>query len=144
MEGKVLSVCLSDNKSDPKHPVEQIRLQKGHGVWGDAHAGTTREVSLLAQESVDRLAEEAGKTFPPGVFAENIRVEGIDQRTLKRGDRIQVGKALLEVLEIGKTPDEPHTYSFEGYSLLPTDGIFARVLESGRVRGNDPVRLVET
>jgi len=48
----------------------------------------------------------------------------------------------LVVLEKGKGPDEPHSYSYRGSCLLPTVGFFLQVSKGGRVRPGDAVSLV--
>jgi MOSC domain-containing protein YiiM len=48
---------------------------------------------------------------------------------------------VLEVEQLGKPPDVAHTYSFGGHSLLPTVGVFCRVVVGGRVCRGDPIRL---
>lgn len=55
---------------------------------------------------------------------------------------MKVGEALLEVVQIGKPLDETHTYDFKGFSLLPTKGIFCRVLENGGVGRGDSIYLI--
>ena len=55
---KILEVCISERKGVQKTPVEQIEMRPDWGIEGDAHAGNWhRQVSLLAQESVDRLQQ---------------------------------------------------------------------------------------
>jgi hypothetical protein len=66
----------------------------------------------------------------PGSFAENLTVAGLDLLTLKLADQLQVGPALLEVVQIGKPPEVARTYSFRGVSVLPHKGIFCRVERS--------------
>ena len=58
------------------------------------------------------------------------------------GTEIQVGSALLKVIGIGKDPSAPHTYSFQGYSLLREEGIFCKVTKSGWVQVGDEVKIV--
>ena len=53
--GKVVGVCMSQRRTDPKENVGKGLLQKGVGLVGDSHAGTEREVSLLAIEDVLKL-----------------------------------------------------------------------------------------
>ena len=56
---QVVSVCISEKKGTKKHPVAEISLRPHHGIVGDAHAGDWhRQVSLLANESVDRMRKE--------------------------------------------------------------------------------------
>ena len=53
---KVKAVCISEHKGTKKHPVERITVKENHGIIGDAHAGRWhRQISLLAQESVDEM-----------------------------------------------------------------------------------------
>ena len=52
----------------------------GHGLKGDAHAGPWhRQVSLLAQESVDKMIALRTKLVP-GDFGENLTTEGLIYR----------------------------------------------------------------
>jgi MOSC domain-containing protein YiiM len=118
-------------------------LQKGLGVAGDSHAGTEKEVSLLTIESIHRLREETGISAEPGSFAENITTEGIDLASLPAGSHLQVGEAKLMVIQIGKDPSRPHTYSYHGYSILPKEGVFCKVMESGEVNVEDIIKLIE-
>ena len=52
----VVSVNISERKGEQKHPVPEIQLKFRHGIVGDAHAGDWhRQISLLAEESVDKM-----------------------------------------------------------------------------------------
>ena len=73
---QVLAVCISEKKGTVKHPVPEIQLKIDHGIVGDAHAGSWhRQVSLLAQESVEKM-KAVFPDIPVGAFAENILTEG--------------------------------------------------------------------
>ena len=53
---KVEAVCISENKGERKKPVAAVELREKHGIVDDAHAGDWhRQVSLLAQESIDKM-----------------------------------------------------------------------------------------
>jgi len=143
VRGKVEAVCLGKEKGTPKQEQHSIELEVGVGVTGDAHARTEKEVSLLAREDVDELARETGIKAPPGSFAENISTRGISLVDMKPGERLTVGEAEIEIVAIGKDPSCSHTYSYEGHSLLPTRGVFARVVRGGRVKTGDPVVIGE-
>ena len=99
----IKAVCISEKKGEQKHPVEEIHLRPHLGIAGDAHAGDWhRQVSLLSQESVDRLQEKISIRLFPGAFAENILCEGITLYALPVGTRLKIGSALCEVTQIGK------------------------------------------
>lgn len=134
MSGSVLAVCISLNKGERKKPVPAVELVQEHGIAGDAHAGDWhRQVSLLAQESIDKM-RAVGLSVSAGDFAENITTTGIDLVSLPIGTRLSLGSALLEVTQIGK---ECHNrcaiYYQAGDCVMPKEGIFARVLNGGVV-----------
>jgi MOSC domain-containing protein YiiM len=136
------SVCVSQRKGEKKRPVEAVILREDHGIEGDAHAGSGRQVSLLSLEGVERMRRKLA-SIVPGDFAENLTVEGLEELALAPGDRVRVGeKVLLEVTQIGK---ECHGHGCAimravGTCVMPKEGIFARVLTGGTVRPGDSVR----
>jgi MOSC domain-containing protein YiiM len=56
---------------------------------------------------------------------------------------LQIGKAKVQVIQIGKDPSQSHTYQYQGYSLLPTEGVFCKVIESGEVKVGDFVNVLK-
>ena len=140
--GKVLAVCLSKRRRDPKKNFKRGYVKKGAGLVGDSHAGTEKEVSLLAMEAIQALCQKTGIAAGPGSFAENITIEGLELKQLPIGTEIQVGRAALKVIGIGKDPSAPHTYSFQGYSLLREEGIFCKVTKSGWVKVGDVIKIL--
>ena len=140
--GVVVAVCVSQRRTDPKKNVGKGFLRKGLGLVGDSHAGTEKEVSLLAIESIRRLCQETGISAEPGCFAENITTEGVDLISLPIGAHLQVGEAKLMVIQIGKDPLQAHTYNYQGYSILPKEGLFCKVIESGEIKVRDIIRLI--
>ena len=137
----VLAVCISENKGERKKPVEAVQLRENHGIVGDAHAGEWhRQVSLLAQESIDKM-RALGLDVAAGDFAENITTSGIDLVSLPIGTRLQVGETLLEVTQIGK---ECHTrcaiFYQAGDCVMPKEGIFVKVITGGLIRPGDEIR----
>jgi MOSC domain-containing protein YiiM len=143
MVGKVVGVCMSQRRTDPKKNVGKGFLQWGFGLVGDSHAGTKKEVSLLAVESIRRLCQERRISAGPGCFAENITTEGIDLTSLPTGALLRIGEVKLMVIQVGKDLSQAHTYNYQGYSLLPTKGVFCKVMESGEIKVGDSVKLIE-
>jgi MOSC domain-containing protein YiiM len=143
MTGKVIAVCISENKGERKTPVDLVEVRENHGIVGDAHAGGWhRQVSLLARESIEKM-QRMGLSVDAGDFAENITTQGIDLPALPVGTRLAVGKTLLEVAQIGK---ECHTrcaiYHQAGDCVMPKEGIFARVLHGGMVKPGDAIEIL--
>ncbi|MCI5993885.1 MAG: MOSC domain-containing protein [Clostridiales bacterium] len=141
---EVVAVCISEKKGERKHPVSEITLRCGHGIVGDAHAGNWhRQVSLLPEESVDTM-RAPGLELHPGDFAENILTRGIALKTLPVGTRLRVGETVLEITQIGKQcHNDCAIKKTTGRCVMPTDGVFAVVLEAGVVRPGDAIEILE-
>ena len=140
----IKAVCISEKKGQQKHPVEAVHLRPEHGIVGDAHAGNWhRQVSLLSQESVDRLQEKISIPLFPGAFAENILCEGLSVYTLPIGTTLRVGTALCEVTQIGKECHADCAIRQQaGDCVMPREGIFVIVLEEGDAKPGDCVTVL--
>ncbi len=140
----VRAVCISKEKGEQKHPVESVHLIPEHGIEGDAHAGNWhRQISLLGVESVAKVQQDLSFDLLPGAFAENILTEGIVLYQLPVGTKLRLGTALCEVTQIGK---ECHLgcaiRELTGDCVMPREGIFAKVLEEGKVRPGDTLCIM--
>ena len=142
--GKVRAVCISEKRGTCKHPVEKIEMRRDYGIVGDGHAGNWhRQISLLPVESADRM-RAMGLTLRDGAFAENIVTEGVALNTLPVGTRLRVGETLLEVTQIGKEcHNDCAIKKAAGMCVMPTDGIFAIVVEEGTIRPGDEISIEE-
>lgn len=160
---EVVSVNISAKKGVIKEPQSEVILKVDHGVVGDAHArGGKRQVSMLAVESINRQKKifEKLKENPtqlncpknhgamlelkPGCYAENITTEGIVLHTLPLGTKITIGDQIeVEVSKIGK---ECHTgcaiFQILGSCVMPTEGIFVRVVKGGKTKAGDEIKIV--
>ena len=143
--GIIRAVCISEKKGEQKHPVESIELRPHHGIVGDAHAGDWhRQVSLLAQESVDVLQAKISIPLRPGAFAENVLCEGLKLAALPVGTRLKIGSALCEVTQIGKECHADCAIRRQaGDCVMPREGIFAVVLEEGAAKPGDRVEVLD-
>jgi len=143
-DGRVVAVNVAGEKGVPKAPQASVTLVAAHGVEGDAHAGPWhRQVSLLADESVDKMRRR-GAEVGPGSFGENVTTIGILVHDLPVGARLRIGPACVEVTQIGKEcHDRCAIYARVGDCVMPREGIFVRVLEGGAVRPGDAI-VIET
>ena len=141
--GEVLSLNLSLSKGVGKTPVEEAELVIDHGIKGDAHAADWhRQISLLAQESIDRMRAK-GIELAPGDFAENITTKGVDLPSLPVGTRLQAGASTLEVTQIGKKCHKGCAiFQQVGDCIMPREGIFAKVITPGVVRQGDAITIL--
>lgn len=141
----VVAVSVSAQKGVVKENVPEITLVVEHGVAGDAHAeGGKRQVSLLAQESIDKMRAK-GAAVKPGDFAENITTRGLPLDSLPVGTRLRLGaEAQVVISQIGKACHHGCAIrELVGDCIMPREGVFARVLRGGVVRPGDPIIVEE-
>lgn len=142
--GKIIALSVSKEKGIPKTNVDSVWITENYGIEGDAHAGDWhRQISLLAIESINKLKEKL-PNIKPGAFAENITTQSMGLTSLSIGEKLKIGENVkLEITQIGK---ECHSrcaiYYTAGDCVMPKEGIFARVLEGGRIYVNDDIVVV--
>jgi MOSC domain-containing protein YiiM len=144
MTGKVVAVNVSERKGTRKNNIGKVKVLKNFGLEGDAHAGNWhRQVSLLAQESIDKM-RSLGLVLFPGDFAENITTSGIDLLALDVGTKIKIGNVVLEITQKGK---ECHLgceiRKLVGDCIMPKEGVFAKVVEGGEIQVGDQIEVQE-
>lgn len=140
---RIVSINVSPKKGTFKHPVESAEFRVNFGIVGDAHAGDWhRQVSLLGQESIDKMTAMGVDGLKPGMFAENITTEGIELYTLPVGTRLRLGGCLAEVTQIGKQcHNDCEIFRKVGKCVMPHEGIFVRILQGGTLRAGDPIAV---
>ncbi|MFH0888357.1 MAG: MOSC domain-containing protein [Planctomycetota bacterium] len=151
VNGKIVGVCISDRKGIPKKNVGSAYIEIAKGLKNDAHSGFgLRQVSLLARESIDRFVtltaskmREKGYELQEGSFAENLTTEGIDLKSLPIGTELKIGETVrLRITQIGK---DCHTkcaiFRKIGDCIMPVEGVFAEVLQSGDVKIGDKIEI---
>jgi MOSC domain-containing protein YiiM len=142
-QAQIVSVNISKRKGECKTPIEEGELRPDTGLVGDAHAGAWhRMLSLLAMESIETMRGK-GAEINPGDFAENITTEGLSLHTLPVGTRLTLGEVEVEVTQIGKECHAGCAIRQKiGDCVMPRQGIFVKVLNSGVVRAGDPVAVL--
>ena len=142
---KVISINISEKRGTVKTPVESAVFVEGKGIEGDAHfdLDDIKQISLLAEESVDKMRKEGFDFLVQGIFAENITTEGIILKSLPIGTRLKIGETIQEVSKIGK---ECHTdceiKQKAGKCIMPLEGIFTRVIKGGTVKKGDEIEII--
>lgn len=141
----VCAINISLNKGEIKTPLEVGEFLIDHGLKGDAHAGKWhRQVSLLAKESIDEMTAMGVEGLCFGNFAENITTQGIVLGSLPIGSVLKCGEIELEITQIGK---ECHAgqgcqiMNKVGRCVMPTQGIFARVVKPGFLYPGDAIEV---
>jgi MOSC domain-containing protein YiiM len=143
MTGKIISINISSRKGEKKTGVPSAVLKENHGIVGDSHAGDWhRQVSILAQESVDKMRGR-GVELHPGDFAENLTIEGIDLVKLPVGQQLSAGAGIiLEITQIGKECHQGCAIREQvGDCVMPREGVFARVIKGGPIKPGDSIAV---
>lgn len=140
--GKVIAVCISEKRGTQKKNVRTARFIENWGIENDAHAGDWhRQVSLLSHDKVEAFRAR-GAEVDDGAFGENLVVEGIDFRNLPVGTILDCNGVVLEMTQIGK---ECHShcqiYQKMGECIMPTEGVFAKVLIGGQISVGDHLEV---
>ena len=144
MAGQVKAICLSEKKGTAKIPVEKIEVIENHGFKNDAHAGSWhRQVSLLSYETREEF-KKMGSTVEDGAFGENLLISGIDFNEIEIGTRLKIGDVILEITQLGKScHNHCAIYHQVGKCIMPTNGLFSRVLKGGTIQLNDSVEVLK-
>ncbi|WP_165423015.1 MOSC domain-containing protein [Ktedonosporobacter rubrisoli] len=160
-QGIVFAVSRKVEPGVPKLVVDAIQLVTDWGVEGDYHAGRLVRHRYLARKDPTRpnirqvllvdtgiYAELAQKDIrlDPGMFAENITLEGISVMDLAVGTRLRLGEAVVEISEIRHPCHQLNEMDKrllkaviekeQGQTRFKA-GVFARILQGGWLRPGD-------
>nr|WP_312578654.1 MOSC domain-containing protein [Sedimentibacter sp.] len=142
---KIVAVNISEAKGVPKVSIDKGYFEVNHGLVGDAHAGNWhRQVSLLGQESIDKMTDAGVDGLSTGKFAENITTKGVILYELPVGTRMRAGEVIMEVTQIGK---ECHSgcaiRELVGDCVMPREGIFTKVIVPGWIKPGDEIEVLK-
>jgi len=141
---KVSSINISEKKGTVKRSIPGAIINS-LGLEGDAHAGNWhRQVSLLGKTSIDHFEKKAERKIQPGEFGENLILDGIDLNQVAILDRFKINDVILEVTQIGKSCHGGGCaiYQAAGECIMPNQGLFARVINSGKIAVSDTVEYL--
>jgi len=144
MNGSIYSISISPERGQLKKEIPEANLVENYGIENDGHAGDWgRQVTCLSLQSILQSNNTNKLNMGPGDLAENLLINGLDLSGLHVGSRLRLGgDVILEVTQVGKE-DHPSIVSKTfGVSLLPSEGLFCRVIKGGKVRKGDPAEIV--
>ena len=136
-----------------KHPVAGRVAIRGVNLAGDdqadrqVHGGADKAVYAYAREDYDVWRDRHGVETAPGLFGENLTVEGVDLVHAVVGERWEVGTALLEVAQprlpcfkLGiRMGDERFPRRFQAEGRM---GAYFRIVQEGDVGAGDAIAPV--
>jgi MOSC domain-containing protein YiiM len=136
-----------------KAPVEGRVRVEGVNVAGDAqadlrvHGGPDKAVYAYAREDAAWWEDVLGRDIPPGLFGENLTLEGVDVSGAVIGERWRIGTVVLEVCQprqpcskLGITFGDPRMV--RAFARAGRPGAYLRIVEEGELAAGDPVELL--
>lgn len=135
-----------------KSPISGPVMVDSEGLVGDAicnrkhHGGVDQAIYLEGGETMAWWATELGREMPPGIFGENLVIDGVDNRDLVAGDRFQIGDIILEVTS-ARIPCNTFAARMRDktfarlYSKAARPGAYCRVIAGGFVESGMEVSL---
>ena len=145
IKGKIKAICVSPKKGIQKKPIERAEIRENHGIVGDAHAAPGhRQISILIEQSIDKVKDAANITIVDGDFAENIIISGIDLKKLSIGTKFKLNDSIiLEITQFGKKcHDRCRIFEKAGVCAMADEGIFVKVLSGGIINKGDEAEAI--
>ena len=152
MDGVVTKIFVTMSGGEPMNVVEEIEALKGCGLQGDRYCKRTGywtavdecQVTLIESEALEEIRAKTGIRVESGEHRRNLVTSGVRLEELA-GKLFRIGEAILEY----DRPRPPCGYieslTEPGMTraLLGRGGICARVIQSGKIRAQDPIEVLE-
>lgn len=138
--GWVEALWVKRARRGPMDPTEQVTVEAGKGIEGNANQGGWRQVTVVEAEVFDDLAERLDPAVSGAMRRANVMVRGVRLADC-RGRILHLGDCRIEMR--GETvPCERMDEALPGLRAALKDGwgggAFGRVLDDGEIRVGDP------
>lgn len=146
--GKVVWIGLRPGRREPVLAVASVVAEAAKGLSGDRYRTRNdgkRQVTLIQAEHLVAIASHLGlEAVAPEQLRRNIVVSGINLLALKH-ERFRIGGAVLEYSgQCHPCSRMEETFGSGGYNAVRGHGgITARILETGQIRLDDPVVVLQ-
>lgn len=133
-----------------KKPVAGAREVGTLGLEGDEicdhhhHGGPDQAVYLYGTADYAFFEKEHGIVWRPGLFGENLTIEGLDSTQINIGDRFEIGTVVLEAtsprIPCGTFATHMNDkFWVKKFYAAGRFGVYARVLQTGEVEAGQEV-----
>ena len=136
----VLHIFRAPKKRLPMEELDEVQVMRNAGLEGCAHArpGGSRQVLLVDRETLEAM------DLMPGVIRENFTTDGINVNSLRLGQDLRVGEALLKVSAICHPCDQlKKVRPGLRHEMRGRRGMLCRVLRGGVVRRGDVIEKMQ-
>ena len=151
MDGIITKIFIAAQGGTAMQAVEEVEAIANGGLHGDRYANRNGywtgidecQVTLIESEDLEEIRQTKGLHVENGEHRRNLVTHGIRLESLL-GKRFQIGEAVLEF----DRPRPPCRYieslTEPGMTraLLGRGGVCARVVQSGKIRTNDPIVIL--
>jgi MOSC domain-containing protein YiiM len=154
MAGHVEQIHIASDAAEPVEAVERVeaepdkglvgdRYYKDQGTWSDRDGGG-RDLTVIAAESLEALAEETGINLEPGEHRRNVTTRGISLNALV-GERFTIGDVTIEAVRLCEPCNHLEEMTEDGVleGLVHRGGLFCRICTDGVITVGDTVERVE-
>jgi MOSC domain-containing protein YiiM len=148
--GRLLGIARRLRSRAPMETLEESAVGRDVGVAGDSRGqipigrSTRRQVSVMSRECWDRANAELGTSLDWWLRRANLFVEGV-HLPHRAGDCIAIGdEVMLEITgecDPCRRMDEIQPGLMAALTPEWRGGVLCRVIESGRIRIGDDVRI---
>ena len=143
--GRLERIWIKRFRRGPMDSADDARLVAGRGIVGNANQGGKRQVTIISREAWEAVERELGEQVEPQTRRANLLVTGIDLAR-SRGRVMRIGQCRVRVY--GETKpcwqmEEAHAGLQSALRPEWRGGVFAEVLDDGRIAVGDPVEWIE-
>jgi len=141
--GRVERIWLKRMKGGPMDPQDRATLVAGRGLQGNANQGGKRQITILSQETWQRITAALPEAPDPAARRANLLVSGVDLAN-SRGRVLRIGRHRLRIN--GETrPCEQMEDAAPGLQAGLSEpwggGLFAEALDDGEIAVGDTVTV---
>lgn len=143
--GRLESIWIKRFRRGPMDPHGEAELVAGRGIVGNANQGGKRQVTIISRDAWEAVERELGDQVAPETRRANLLVSGIDLAK-SRGRVMRIGECRVRVYGETKPCRQMEEAHAGLQSALRPDwrgGVFAEVLDAGRIAVGDPVEWIE-
>jgi len=137
---RVIHLFRAPKRREPMEELQEAHAKEDVGLEGCAHARPQgrRQVLLMDRETLDDFE------LVPGIVRENVTTEGLDVNGLAIGQRLQIGKAELQVSAVCDPCEQIEALrpglqaAMQGWR-----GMLCKVVRSGILRRGDEIVVIQ-
>jgi MOSC domain-containing protein YiiM len=146
--GRVAEINIASRHEELPSPVQSIRAVAGRGLEGDRNfvadgdpvPDRDADLTLVASEALEALAEETGLWLTAAESRRNLLTRGIDLNALV-GKRFRVGEVKCDGIELCEPCRHLEGLTYPGVlrGLVHRGGLRAAIVRGGEIRVGDAI-----